>query len=118
MKYIKLSFLLILILTFFSLTDVFADGTALVKIGLYYSSSARDEYTVSSSDGLYAADESSDELFNLSANSVKVKSDTSYHLRLYFGLELPELSEKLEELKAESIKVFPVYNGDNFEIWH
>lgn len=110
--------ILILNLLIFSSSVSFAEENKnLVRIGLYYSSSARTEYSVSASEGLYAASDNLDEYINLDSNNITVRSGSAYHLRHSRVADKISAAAKTNELKASGFYAFPVLTENGFEIW-
>jgi len=117
---LKNFYIIILIITLLLClsSSIFAEeNNNLVRIGLYYSSSARTEYTVTAPEGLYAASGNLNEYIKLDSNSITVKTDSAYHLRHSQVSDKISAEAKANELKTAGLYAFPVLTESGFEIW-
>lgn len=117
MKRIFCSLIFILIFVLLLNFCVYAQDCGLIKIGLFYSSTARGEYKISSSDGLYASNEELGELFKFDSSCVIVKADKSYHLKLADGLDAVTAAERTVAYCTDGVKAFTVCLKSGYEVW-
>lgn len=115
-KKINLILQILIFSLFFNIICVSAKTNSYVKIGLYYSSSAKSEYTVSAS-GLYAATETLDELIPLDSSNVRISSDDNFHIRYSSGLDEYSIIQEIENLNSKGANAYPVYKSGSFEVW-
>ena len=113
----KVFFLIVLFINTFSFM-CHAESTE-VKIGLFYGGSAREEYSVSSSDFLgagIAEDEGFQLLFLTESKNLSIKRDNSYHIEYGNFSSFEEAKESADGIMAQGIDAFVSYTDGGYRV--
>ena len=105
----------LLLFTFLSGFVCYAEENS-VKIGLFYSNSARDEYGLASDENLIVGNK--DEVYyDLGKKSVTVKYDNLWHIEYYTVSSLQEASFEIEKLKTQGLDAFLAIKGNEIKVY-
>ena len=114
-----LRFLITAVLIFYILIVPGYAETSMVKIGLFYGGSARDEYTVSADSSLELGISGAagiDACLFAPSNSVNVRRDNSFHVLFYDAADKNDAKAKTDSLKAAGISAYPCYLGGRYRV--
>lgn len=105
--------MMVLFSTYFFSSVCYAEENR-VKIGLFYGSSARDEYKVSSDENLLIGSE--EKVFELDIKNVVIKYDESYYVEYYTVNSFEEAVFETEKLKEAGIDAFVSAAGGKIKV--
>lgn len=117
-KKIRLIFLLCAFFVIFGGFSVFAENESL-KVGLYWGSTAKEQYSVACESGLsagYYEDKSFVSVSSPSALPLTATFDSSFHILCRENLELSEAVSVADDLRQKGISAFVRYSNEKFSV--